>query len=341
MKTTIQDLAELAGVSTATVDRVLNNRPRVHTKTREKVWAAARAVQYAVEEESGASAIGYDILLPEGPNPYIAALERRLLKRAFDFGANLRIVRCEMGDPATYAGRLAAIAEAGARQSSAGVVLVAPDDAVIRNAVLAVERTAVPVFTLIADLPGVRHSGYIGLENHSAGRLAGQVMARFLARRRATVAVIVGLPSYRNHEDRARGFRQAMAEYAAHLSIREAGLSRDDPATAVQTLQALIEEAPDLAGVYNVGAGVDLLGESVNAGRRRRLVLIGHELTEQTQAGLLAGSIDAIIDQDVDTTAVAVIEALTATKRRRSLSEGYGRLLPRLVLRENIPNAPR
>ena len=43
--TTIKEIAELAGVSRGTVDRVLNNRGAVHPKTAEKILDIARALE--------------------------------------------------------------------------------------------------------------------------------------------------------------------------------------------------------------------------------------------------------------------------------------------------------
>ena len=43
---TIYDVSKLAGVSTATISRVLNNPEKVHTRTRENVENAIRELQY-------------------------------------------------------------------------------------------------------------------------------------------------------------------------------------------------------------------------------------------------------------------------------------------------------
>ncbi|SPH24716.1 HTH-type transcriptional regulator TreR [Defluviimonas aquaemixtae] len=49
---TIREIAELSGLGTATVDRVLNGRPGVRDKTREKVQAALRKLsQSAMADE--------------------------------------------------------------------------------------------------------------------------------------------------------------------------------------------------------------------------------------------------------------------------------------------------
>ena len=46
MTATIRDVAEHAGVSIATVSRVMNHRPDVGEATREKVLASAQALGY-------------------------------------------------------------------------------------------------------------------------------------------------------------------------------------------------------------------------------------------------------------------------------------------------------
>ena len=43
---TIKEIAELAGVSRGTVDRVLNNRGSVSAKTAEKILEIAKALDY-------------------------------------------------------------------------------------------------------------------------------------------------------------------------------------------------------------------------------------------------------------------------------------------------------
>jgi DNA-binding LacI/PurR family transcriptional regulator len=48
MKTTLEDLARLAGVSISTVSRALNNQPAISTQTKERIWALAQTHNYPV-----------------------------------------------------------------------------------------------------------------------------------------------------------------------------------------------------------------------------------------------------------------------------------------------------
>jgi DNA-binding LacI/PurR family transcriptional regulator len=44
--TTLQDLAQLAGVSISTVSRALNDQPLISARTKQRIWALARDHEY-------------------------------------------------------------------------------------------------------------------------------------------------------------------------------------------------------------------------------------------------------------------------------------------------------
>src|SRR5690606_35087397 len=72
MRSTLIDIAREAGVSSATVDRVLNNRPGVRTRTREVVTEVARRMGYIASNGGVAPAddtrLAFDFVLPAGTN---------------------------------------------------------------------------------------------------------------------------------------------------------------------------------------------------------------------------------------------------------------------------------
>src|ERR1700710_2777455 len=76
LRSTILDIAREAGVSPATVDRVLNNRPGVKLRTKQAVLAAAQKLDYSPETEGGAPAVNQakirlHFALPAGGNAFI------------------------------------------------------------------------------------------------------------------------------------------------------------------------------------------------------------------------------------------------------------------------------
>ena len=53
MRTTLVDIAREAGVSTATVDRVLNNREGVKTRTRDRVLSEPSTIRFTPDPHFG------------------------------------------------------------------------------------------------------------------------------------------------------------------------------------------------------------------------------------------------------------------------------------------------
>lgn len=94
MKPTIYDVAREAGVSIATVSKVMNNQ-RVGEKSKEKVLQAMKKLNYKPSVLASAltgkqtSTIGF--LLPDLANPFIAEMARRVEDRAYERGYNLVI----------------------------------------------------------------------------------------------------------------------------------------------------------------------------------------------------------------------------------------------------------
>jgi DNA-binding LacI/PurR family transcriptional regulator len=57
-KTTLEDIAKLAGVSVSTVSRALNDHPLISTRTKQRVWALARDHDYAFRQSMSTAPIG-------------------------------------------------------------------------------------------------------------------------------------------------------------------------------------------------------------------------------------------------------------------------------------------
>lgn len=57
-KTTLEDLARLAGVSISTVSRALNDQPLISTRTKQRIWALAREHDYPFRRSMSQAPIG-------------------------------------------------------------------------------------------------------------------------------------------------------------------------------------------------------------------------------------------------------------------------------------------
>ncbi|RYH02920.1 MAG: LacI family transcriptional regulator, partial [Alphaproteobacteria bacterium] len=85
-RATVHDVAREAGVSLATVDRVLNGRPGVRTETAEKVAEAIRALDFRRDVSASLLARARDLsvtfLIPDGSNAFMASLNAAIARHA-------------------------------------------------------------------------------------------------------------------------------------------------------------------------------------------------------------------------------------------------------------------
>ena len=332
MRSTLTDIAKDSGVSTATVDRVLNNRAGVSSRTRSIVMETATRLGYFGQTESTVERIRLDFVLPEGTNTFIAGLKAQLERQcAAQDGIDYQIHAVEGFNPLSLAQKLAAL-----RPVTQGIGLIALDHPAVREELRALAEAGVKVVTLASDILHVARTGYVGIDNRAAGRLGGYLLGRLLPPTPCKIALFAGSLSYRGHEEREMGFRHIISEEFRHLEIVQMREIRDDRQRAYEETLALLEKHPDLAGIYNIGGGSSGIGKALDdRSRGRSIVFIGHELTENSKPLLLSGTMDAVIDQNPRVEAREAIGLLASAIRGRTFEDHPPRL--QVIFRENIP----
>jgi LacI family transcriptional regulator len=154
------EIAELAGVSPSTVDRVLNERGSVSAAARERVVAAARELALPrLLPETRHGLVHVDVLLPESDAPFFRRLDQAL-QRAMQMLDRRVIVHRLALPPADDTAITAAIAQP--RYRRAALIVTTHDTARVRDALAsAIERdeTVVTMVTDIADVARLHYTG--------------------------------------------------------------------------------------------------------------------------------------------------------------------------------------
>ena len=325
----IQKIAQMAGVSTATVDRVLNNRGGVSKKA---VFAVTESLKRLNEQDPvNASEAIYDVILPMN-----AGLSTEYLAAAFRHLADLRGIRLRYTEVERLnALKLAEELRRCEREGSSGVAFQALEDPLVRETASHLMASGTRLFTVVSDLPGAG-LGYIGLDNRAAGRTAGYLMG-LLCKGSGTVAVIWGGHLYRAHEERESGARSFLRTEYPNIEIVDVNCTRDDAEEADGRLTALLKKEKGLTGVYCVGAGI--IGAVRALERSRPAVppaVVGHNLTMNTRDFLLRQQMDVIVHQDMTEIAEKALDYLVATpEKRRGLN---GEVSIQIITRENLSN---
>ena len=342
-RATVHDVARKAGVSLATVDRVLNARPGVRVETAEKVAEAIRVLDFRRDVSASLLARARDLsvtfLIPNGSNAFMGSLNAAITRQAQALkGERLSIVSRAIHafDPAALSAALMALDA----KSVDCAVIVATEHETVRRAVEAASRRGIAVVTLVSDLPGSARRHFVGIDNVAAGRTAASLLGRFVpAGPEGRMGILAGSLGLRDHRERLEGFRAVMeAEFPGHELIGPREGLDDDALTEAAAAELLA--GPRLAGIYNLGAGnaglIAALGKHGDSGRIR---VVAHELTEATRDGLRSGAIDVVLDQNPDGEIAAALAIARSTAMGDSARHPAAQPAPieiGLFLRDNL-----
>ncbi|MFF2323550.1 LacI family DNA-binding transcriptional regulator [Agrobacterium sp. NPDC058088] len=340
MKPTVHDIAERAGVSLATIDRVLNMRPGVHAATRARVEAAIAELGYVrdIAAANLAKSRNYSMIfiLPGNDNSFMATLRaevRAAASRSHLERTAIRVIEV----PPFNAAALTEALEVARREKPSGVAFVATDSEDVAQAADRLAEDGIATVTLVSDLSRSRRDHYAGVDNVAAGRTAASLMGRFLSGRSGDVAVVAGSMLVRDHRERLDGFRAVIETEFPQVRLLPVLEGRDDPLT----VEALIREAlgnAALAGVYSLGAGNRGLIKALGAADgERALAVIAHELTENTANALRQGLLDAVLNQDAGHEVRSAIRVLKARADGLPVIAAQERIRIDIFLRDNLP----
>ncbi len=333
LKPLLTDIAAQANVSLATVDRVVNRRKGVSERTRRRVLAVARDLGYIGEEEAahiGAErALNIAVLLPAGTNPYLRLLGERVKARIGLAGASDPFLRC------LFIESFNAEALAEALRKSAdwadGIAFFAIEHPKVRAAAEEVAARGVRLVTLVSNLGERAGVAHVGLDNHAVGRTAGLLVGRLAGRSEGAVALVAGSRNYRAHSDREAGFLSLIDEMFPGLTLVGLREGHDDAGENYRHTLALLDQQPDLLGIYNVGGSSGGITRALRERGREDVVFVGHGLTADTRRALLDGTMDAVFDQDPDVLLDRALLGLTGQEAQPAP------LKLDIYFRENLP----
>ena len=313
---TIADVAQAAGVSVSTVDRVINGRLPVRNANATRVRVAAEAVGFhaaaLIRQRSTPSrpALTLGFILQRHSVQFYQALGEALEAAAVsspEISSRPIVEYLDDLRPAVVADSLRHMCG-----RADAVALVAADHPHITTAIAEARERGRPVVALLSDLSASARSGYVGLDWRKTGRTAGWAMTK-IAKRVGRVAIMIGSPRYLATELCEISFRSYLREHAPEMRLLEPLVNFEEPRLAYQGTLDLLQRTSDLVGIYMVGGGVegvmDALRETAAA---EHVALICHDLTDNTREGLISGILDFVIHQPRALFAAATVQALHA-----------------------------
>jgi len=338
---TIRDLAAAAGVSIATVNRVIGGSGKVKQPTMQRIKDTAEAIGFyglgAIGSRVAAARAKYrfGFLLHQPTRAFYKNLANALqgaAERMTDYQIEIRIEFLDDLSPQNIAARMLALAE-----DCDAVGVVAAVHPIVTQAIEMLQEHGTPVFALISQLASTGKVHYVGVDGWKVGRTAAWVFEH-VCKKPGKLGILIGNPRYRCQEVNESGFRSYFREHATEFTLLEPLLTFESSAVAQEMTEKLIRENPDLRGLYVAGGGITgALAGLRTTGIAGKVTVVGYELMDVTRQALLDGTMTFVISHPLSRLADEAVAGMIRAVNAKPGTGNYTCVLPfDIFTRENI-----
>lgn len=322
----IADIAEMAGVSVGTVDRVIHNRGRVSAENKEKVKAILDKVNYQpnLMARSLASRKQYHLvaIIPSfEPGEYWEAIAEGIGKAASEtelYNVEVTKLFFDQYDQETFDAIVCNLTD----EEEIDGVLIATlfTDSVIRLS-RTLDSREIPYVYVDSNIPDEHQLAYFGTESYDAGRIAAKLLVDQLDRS-SDILISRIVHSGKNDSNQGRnrkeGFCQYLNENGFGGKLHEVELKLGDNEYNFMKLDALFQAHPRIEGAVVFNSTCYILGHYLKEREMKHIRLVGYDLIKKNTELLSEG----------------IIAALIAQRPERQGYDGIKSLCNRLVLKQ-------
>lgn len=310
----VREIAQQSGLSEATVDRVLNNRPGVREGTRAEVLQAITDLdrQRAQLRLSGRRYL-IDVVM-QTPSRFSDAFRDAVESELPSFAPAVLRARFHLWESGSSAVTVNALDRL---RGSHGVILKAPDDPAVADAIDRLVAGGVPVITYATDVANNSRYAHVGIDNYGAGATAAYLIQQWLNPRPgpepgAGVLVTLSRNVFRNEGEREVGFRATLR--GSGLEIVDVSGSDGLDATNEALVLDALRRRPDVEAVYSVGGGNAATVAAFDRLGRRCRVFIAHDLDADNRRLLRDGRLSAVLHNDLRSDARSALRMVLAAR---------------------------
>ncbi|MBL1099718.1 LacI family DNA-binding transcriptional regulator [Streptomyces coffeae] len=296
----LREIARQAGLSEATVDRVMNHRGGVRESTAREVHQAITDLHRQRDQvRLGGRTFMIDIVM-QAPERFSTAVRTALEAELPSLHPAVLRSRFHFRETGPVGRLTATLDRIAKKRQSQGVLLKAPDVPEVTAAVARLAEAGIPVVTLVTDLPTSGRIAYVGIDNRAAGATAAYLIGQWLGDRPGHVLTSLSRGFFRNEEEREMGFRGAMRALRPQRTVVEISEGDGlDAATQRELALNALARDPEIRAVYSIGGGNIATLEAFEAAGRECAVFIAHDLDHDNTRLLREGRLSAVLHHDL------------------------------------------
>jgi LacI family transcriptional regulator len=299
---TVKEIAELAHVSTGTVDRVIYNRGRVSAETKARIEAIIEKYQFTpnpiAQRLKRNRAYRFCALLPRRDQEagyWGQVLEgiQEGVKEIAPLGVETEIIEYDRYSPEKYR----EVTEALLANEPDGIILppIMPEET--RFFIRGIQKKEIPYIFFDADLPETKPLCAIGQDSYRGGYLAGRLMHLMAEKVTKPVAVLDAHGEDYHITRRRDGFLQYAREQGFPTVVKDYS-DYTGSEISVDEIALFLRKSPDLTGIFITNCMAHRVAEAAKIQKKRRpFLLVGYDLIPKNRDMLREGGIDAIISQ--------------------------------------------
>ena len=298
---TIKEIADLAGVSRGTVDRVLNKRGSVNPQTAQKILEIAQALDYKPNRAGLVLAaqkknlkLGV-ILFGEG-NPFfddvIAGIRHKEEELAcYNCSVVIKRVAVDTDE------QIRAIDDL-LKEGVNGIAISPTNDARLASKIDEIYEQGIPVVALNTDIKNCKRLAFVGSNYYQSGATAAGLMRLMAKEDDVRIGIIAGSSEVLCHTERIAGFKHAI-EKCEHIKLVETIMNHDDDFISYDMTSQLLKSHPEINALFFAAGGVYGGCRSVLAQNRSKdMTIITFDQVETTKEMIMKDVISATICQE-------------------------------------------
>ncbi|ESW94227.1 LacI family DNA-binding transcriptional regulator [Mesorhizobium sp. M0902] len=340
---TIRDLATAAGVSTATVNRILSGTVSVRPKTVQRVQSAAEEIGFyaigAIDNRARQLSPQYRLgfLLQQSTRDLYQLFGKKIVGACRDRRDEVIEPVVDFVDlltPETISSRLIALGDA-----CDAVAVVAADHPIIGQAIRSLKEMGKPVVSYITDQSAPERAAYVGTDNWKLGRTAAFLITQ-TTHGPGRIAVFIGNHRYQCQDVADASFRSYLREHAPRLTVEESRPTHEESSEAYRMVAELLKATDDLVGILIVGGGITGVLRAlreVPSERRSGIKLVCRDIGPETRKGLSEGLITAALCHPLEAISALLVQTMIDVMGPQAPFATLQRSIPfEIVTPENI-----